>query len=38
LQGTNAEEAQKLIADSGLKVFSAIELKDAAALVTSVLA
>jgi succinyl-CoA synthetase beta subunit len=38
LQGTNADEAQKLIAESGLKVYSAIELKDAAALVTKVLA
>ena len=38
LQGTNAVEAQKIIADSGLKVFSAIELKDAAKLVTEVLA
>ncbi|CAM4229290.1 succinyl-CoA synthetase beta subunit [Pedobacter westerhofensis] len=38
LQGTNAEEAKKLIDESGLKVFSAIALKDAAALVTEVLA
>lgn len=38
LQGTNAEEAKKLIDDSGLKVFSAIALKDAAALVSEVLA
>ena len=38
LQGTNAEEAKKLIDESGLKVFSAIALKDAAALVTQVLA
>jgi succinyl-CoA synthetase beta subunit len=38
LQGTNAVEAKKLIDDSGLKVFSAIALKDAAALVTQVLA
>jgi succinyl-CoA synthetase beta subunit len=38
LQGTNAVEAKKLIDESGLKVFSAIALKDAAALVTKVLA
>jgi succinyl-CoA synthetase beta subunit len=38
LQGTNAEEAKKLIDESGLKVFSAIALKDAAALVSEVLA
>ncbi|MHA4895269.1 ADP-forming succinate--CoA ligase subunit beta [Pedobacter sp. PWIIR3] len=38
LQGTNAVEAKQLIDDSGLKVFSAIALKDAAALVTQVLA
>lgn len=38
LQGTNAVEAKKLIDDSGLKVYSAIALKDAAALVTKVLA
>ncbi|MBB5637490.1 succinyl-CoA synthetase beta subunit [Pedobacter cryoconitis] len=38
LQGTNAVEAKKLIDESGLKVFSAIALKDAAALVTQVLA
>lgn len=38
LQGTNAEEAKKLIDESGLKVFSAIELKEAANLVTEVLA
>ncbi|MBC7744050.1 MAG: ADP-forming succinate--CoA ligase subunit beta [Flavobacterium sp.] len=38
LQGTNAEEAKKLIDESGLKVFSAIQLKEAAALVTQVLA
>lgn len=37
LQGTNAEEAKKIIDDSGLKVFSAILLKDAAALVKQVL-
>ncbi|HET8574461.1 MAG TPA: ADP-forming succinate--CoA ligase subunit beta [Edaphocola sp.] len=33
LQGTNAEEAQKLIAESGLQVQSAILLSEAAALV-----
>jgi succinyl-CoA synthetase beta subunit len=38
LQGTNAVEAKLLIDQSGLKVFSAIALKDAAALVTQVLA
>lgn len=38
LQGTNAAEAKQLIDDSGLKVYSAIALKDAAALVTEVLA
>ncbi len=38
LQGTNAVEAKKLIDDSGLKVFSAILLKEAADLVTEVLA
>jgi succinyl-CoA synthetase beta subunit len=38
LQGTNAEEAKKLIDESGLKVFSAIQLKEAANLVTQVLA
>ncbi|MFN0256584.1 ADP-forming succinate--CoA ligase subunit beta [Pedobacter ureilyticus] len=37
LQGTNAEEAKKLIDDSGLKVYSAIQLKEAADLVTKVL-
>lgn len=37
LQGTNAEEAKKLIDESGLKVFSAIELKEAASLVKQVL-
>ena len=34
LQGTNAEEGKKLIDESGLKVFSAISLKDAAGLVS----
>ncbi len=38
LQGTNAIEAKKLIDDSGLEVFSAILLKEAADLVTKVLA
>ena len=33
LQGTNAEEAKQLIDRSGLKVFSAITLKEAAKLV-----
>ena len=37
LQGTNAVEAKKLIDESGLKVYSAIQLKEAAALVTKVL-
>lgn len=37
LQGTNAEEAKKIIDDSGLKVKSAILLKEAAQLVTEVL-
>ncbi len=37
LQGTNAEEAKKLIDESGLKVYSAILLKEAAELVTKVL-
>ena len=34
LQGTNATEAKKIIDDSGLKVFSAILLKEAAELVS----
>ncbi|MFI5205070.1 MAG: ADP-forming succinate--CoA ligase subunit beta, partial [Flavobacteriales bacterium] len=38
LQGTNAEEAKKLIESSGLKVHSVIQLKDAAAKVKEVLA
>ncbi len=38
LQGTNAEEAKKLIDESGLKVFSAILLKEAADRVKEVLA
>jgi succinyl-CoA synthetase beta subunit len=37
LQGTNAVEAKQLIDESGLKVYSAILLKEAAALVTKVL-
>ncbi|MFH0867346.1 MAG: ADP-forming succinate--CoA ligase subunit beta [Bacteroidota bacterium] len=37
LQGTNAETAKKIIDESGLKVFSAIKLQDAAELVTKVL-
>lgn len=37
LQGTNAEEAKKIIDDSGLKVYSAIQLKEAADLVAEVL-
>ncbi len=37
LQGTNAVEAKKLIDESGLKVYSAILLKEAAGLVTKVL-
>lgn len=37
LQGTNAEEAKRVIDESGLKVQSAIVLKEAAALVEKVL-
>ena len=37
LQGTNAAEAKKLIDESGLKVFSAIALQEAADLVKKVL-
>jgi len=37
LQGTNAEEAKKIIDNSGLKVFSAIQLQEAADLVKQVL-
>ena len=37
LQGTNAAEGKKIIDDSGLKVFSAIQLKEAAELVQEVL-
>lgn len=38
LQGTNAEIAKKIIDDSGLKVSSAIQLQDAANLVSKALA
>jgi succinyl-CoA synthetase beta subunit len=38
LQGTNAEEGAKIIRESGLKVFSAILLKDAAEKISEVLA
>ncbi len=37
LQGTNAEEAKELIENSGLKVYSATLLQEAASLVTEVL-
>jgi succinyl-CoA synthetase beta subunit len=37
LQGTNAVEAKKIIDDSGLKVYSAIQLKEAADLVNQLL-
>ena len=37
LQGTNAEEAKKIIDKSGLKVYSAIQLQEAADLVKKVL-
>jgi succinyl-CoA synthetase beta subunit len=37
LQGTNAEEARKIIDESGLKVYSATLLSEAAALVSQVL-
>src|SRR5450759_821172 len=37
LQGTNAEEAKKIIDNSGLAVFSAISFREAADLVTKVL-
>lgn len=37
LQGTNAEEGAKIIKESGLKVYSAIVLKDAAEKITQVL-
>lgn len=38
LQGTNADEGKKLIDDSGLEVFSAITLEEAARLVRKVIA
>jgi succinyl-CoA synthetase beta subunit len=37
LQGTNAVEAKKIIDESGLKVFSAIQLQEAADLVKQVI-
>ena len=37
LQGTNAEEAKKIIDNSGLEVFSAISFREAAELVTKVI-
>jgi succinyl-CoA synthetase beta subunit len=37
LQGTNAEEAKKLIDESGLKVYSAISLQEAADRIKEVL-
>jgi succinyl-CoA synthetase beta subunit len=37
LQGTNAEEAKKIIDNSGLEVYSAVSFSEAAALVTRVL-
>ena len=38
LQGTNAEEGARIIDESGLKVYSAVLLKDAAQKVKEVLA
>jgi succinyl-CoA synthetase beta subunit len=38
LQGTNAEEAKRLIDESGLNVHSAVQLQEAADLVKEVLA
>jgi succinyl-CoA synthetase beta subunit len=38
LQGTNAEEGAKIIEESGLKVYSAIVLKDAANKVAELIA
>jgi succinyl-CoA synthetase beta subunit len=38
LQGTNAEEGARIINESGLKVSSAVVLKDAAALVKEAIA
>jgi succinyl-CoA synthetase beta subunit len=37
LQGTNADLAKKLIDESGLKVYSAIEFHEAASLVNKLL-
>jgi succinyl-CoA synthetase beta subunit len=37
LQGTNAEEGAKIISESGLKVYPAIQLKEAAQKITEVL-
>jgi len=37
LQGTNAEEAKKIIDESGLSVYSAISFSEAAEKVSSVL-
>jgi len=37
LQGTNAVEAKKIIDESGLEVYSAIQLQEAADLVKKVL-
>ncbi|MCO6495309.1 MAG: ADP-forming succinate--CoA ligase subunit beta [Bacteroidetes bacterium] len=37
LQGTNAEEAKQIIDNSGLKVYSAIQLKEAAELVKNLI-
>jgi succinyl-CoA synthetase beta subunit len=37
LQGTNATEAKKILDESGLKVFSAVEFQEAADLVTDIL-
>jgi succinyl-CoA synthetase beta subunit len=37
LQGTNADLAKKLIDESGLKVYSAIEFSEAAGLVNKLL-
>ena len=37
LQGTNAEDAKKIIDNSGLKVHTAVSLKEAAEIVKEVL-
>jgi succinyl-CoA synthetase beta subunit len=37
LQGTNADLAKKLIDDSGLKVYSAVEFHEAAKLVSNLI-